>query len=281
MNSIKNEIILILYIIRKRIVRIESIICIVLSGITILKASVSYLLYSNGHTVNIFEGYVQAMSGEENLMIIIICAILLFADAPFINDNSFLIVYRLKRKKWYALNWIYMVVVTMLYMVYLIVLSLIPFIFKGYLDNRWSQSMLRIMNGYNEKMMHYNINPIDGIYRNMSPIGVTFYTAILCAGYILILVSVLYILNMIYTYKPLGTLVVGGIHLISTLINMLGILTPQLIQRFSLYRSAFFLLGYDANLSSGLFSILYFSLLIYIIYLVGLLLLPKADIYLS
>lgn len=280
MNSIKNEMILILYIIRKRIVKVESIICIVLSGITILKASVSYLLYSNGHTVNIFEGYVQAMSGEDNLMIIIICAILLFADAPFINDNSFLIIYRLKRKKWYALNWVYMVVVTMLFMAYLVGISFIPFIFKGYLDNRWSQTMLRIMNGYNEKMIHCNINPIDGVYRNMTPVVVTLYTAILCAGYILLLVSVLYILNMIYIYKPLGTLTIGGIHLISTLINMLGILAPRLIQRYSLYRSAFFLLGYDGYLSSGLFSILYFAFLIYIIYLIGLILLPKVDIYL-
>lgn len=243
----------------------------------VLIKSILYLNYSNNHTVNIFEGFMFNFLSAPDTMFMMVPALLLFIDAPFIDDYSFMAVYRMKRKNWFYSNYIYIIIKTFLYNFILLVTSFIPLLFKGYSENQWSQTFLKMMNGYSAKMDKYHLaSPIKEL-KMFTPLKAILITIILFSLYIIFLSEILFAINMVCKRKYLGTFVVGGMYIILSIIDGQAFMLPDSIRKVLINRNVFFAMYYNPKISNYFFSILYLLLLNYIVYIFASTLFPFAD----
>lgn len=281
MGTVKNLLHLVGLQIKKHYLKKNCIVGLLLGGVISLKTSICYSSLVGSHTVNICEAFVLNFSRQGNALTILIGALIIFADAPFIDSGSFSVIHRIGRKKWYLTNWLYIMVLSLWYYIEILVISMIPFGFKGYLENRWSQSMLKIMKTYTKDMDRYEIFPPNITMEKVSPMQCTCFTIILVVLYTIFLVSIMYTLNMLIHKKSYGTILVAMIHALAVLMDSQGVLLPFYLERFSIFRNAFFTTGYDPNVSSVGFSITFFVLLIYIVFILGETLLPYTEFVLE
>ena len=243
----------------------------------VLIKSILYLNYSDNHTVNIFEGFMFNYLSIPDTMFMMIPSLLLFIDAPFIDDYSYMAVYRMKRKNWFYSNYIYIIIKTFLYNFILLVTSFIPLLFKGYFENQWSQTFLKMMNGYSAKMDKYHLaSPIKEL-KMFTPLKAVLITIILFSLYIILLSEILFAINMVCKRKYLGTFVVGGMYIIISIIDGQAFMLPDSIRKVLITRNVFFAMYYNPKISNYFFSILYLILLNYIVYIFASTLFPFAD----
>lgn len=249
-----------------------------LLGLTVvIVRSVLYMKYSVGHTVNIFESYLINFSQPSYILFMIIPAMLLFIDAPFIDDYSFVSVYRMKRRKWFYSNYIYIFVKTFLFNLMLLLASMFPLIFTGYIENRWSQTFLRMMKGYTEKIEKYYLAVPNKDLEILTPFTTLIVTIILFSLYITFLSEIIFSINMVSKRKYLGTVVVGILYFFIRYIDKEGMMLSETINKYAIRRNAIFPTGYCPELSDYKFSILYMILLNYIVYIFASTLYPFAD----
>ncbi len=254
----------------------NSLAALLFGSIVVFIKSLSYIRYSGGHTVNIFEGFLLNFSSKIDVMFILIPTLLLFIDAPFIDDYSFLSVYRIKRKKWFYSKYIYIILKTIIFNILLLLVSMLPLVTMGYIENKWSQTFLRIMNGHTNRMEEYNISSPKVSIGTLTPVKTVIITVVLFSLYIIFISEIIFTFNMVFKRKYIGTVVVGLIYIIKTILDRQSFMFPQ-IDKISFIRNAIFPMGYQPELSGYGFSILYMILLNYIVYIFASTLYPFAD----
>ena len=93
-------------------------------GLTvIIKNSLHYTQFVGAHTVNVVEPYIINFSNKGDAMIMILGCLIVMADAPFIDTDSFYLVHRVKRKQWYVGMWLYMTTMCIAYYLILFLTS--------------------------------------------------------------------------------------------------------------------------------------------------------------
>ncbi len=255
----------------------NNIAAILLGAAIVIAKSIFYMKYSVGHTVNIFESYILNFSSNRHIIFVIVPTLLLFIDAPFIDDYTFVSVYRIKRKKWFYSNYLYIVLRALLYNIFLLLASMIPLVSVGYIENRWSQTFLCMMYGYNDRIDKYNLAVPLKELADLSPLKTVVLTVILFSLYIVFFAEVIFSINMLCKRKYLGTIMACLIYLLTTLIDGQAFRSSDIVKKYSLIRNAILPLGYCPELSDYKFSILYMILLNYIVYIFASTLYPFAD----
>lgn len=247
---------------------------------TIIKTSISYYSLVGNHTVNLAESYVLALSDKGTFMILLTGCIIVMADAPFLNASSFSLIHRVGRKLWYMAMWLYMIVSCGLYYLILFIVSLFPFLFNGYIENAWSQTMFTIAKGNAAIMADYGLVPPNSYIMALSPYETLFHAFLCSVLYVLCLSSVLLVFNMKTNKRMYGTVVAGGLHIISFILcfDWMGGLN---LSKWSLFKNAIFSVFYAPKESSNSFTYCYFVLVLYFIYMVGECLLPHISFMLN
>lgn len=252
----------------------------ILLGLVIsAKQAVCYLKFVNGHTVNIFESFMLCFSRQGYALIILIGSLLTCIDAPFINERSFFLVHRLGRHEWYKSSWRYIIFINLIYYLLIVLLCSLIFLNRGYYQDEWSQTILRVMRGYNSRMDIYEIFPPSINLTEFSPFVSFIFTFIDAYLYSVLLTSVVFVFNMLSLNKALGLITIGLFHTVSYLITIENAFLPVFLNKISMYRNAFFPIGYDKTVASPDFSIIFFVLLIYIIYIIGEKVVTRIDFY--
>ena len=242
--------------------------------------SLRYLKYIGKHTVHFSEGYIQSMSGTMSVTLIFCGCLLVFWDAPFIDSGSFMLIHRTGRKLWYKSMWLYVVIQSFLYYLIVTIASLLPFITKGYLENKWSQTMLMIAGTTTQRMGKYGVISVNRDILLKTPIVVMMYTFVCMWLFGLLLCGVLFVWNIRMERFATGTIVVVGLYVISSAIDRLGLLgTSNFIRKINIFRNGCFPSGYDHKISSAGFSLCYFMFLIYLTYIIGEKIVEDAEFY--
>lgn len=242
--------------------------------------SLRYLKYIGAHTVHFSEGYIQSMSGTVSVTLIFCGCLLVFWDAPFIDAGSFMLIHRTGRKLWYRSMWLYVIIQSFLYYFVVTVASILPFISKGYLENKWSRTMMMITGNTTQRMSKYGIIAVNKDILLISPIAVMIYTFACMWLFGLLLCGMLFVFNVRMNRFASGTIAVIGLYVISSAIDRLGLLgTSNFIRKFSLFRNGCFPSGYDHEISSAGFSICFFMFLIYLTYIIGEKIVKDAEFY--
>jgi len=262
---------------RKNHLRGNCVAGIMIGVVTVLKSVIPFCSFKGVHTINILEPMIVTFSTNKNVLIVLVGAVLLLADAPFIDGLGTMTLHRIKRRGWYIGNWIYILFQLIFYYFILWIVSILPFINSGYIQNMWSQTILRCMKGYTHKMDQYGIPQINIEFESITPLKVFCFSMILIVLYSLFLISILYVFNLISEKKIVGTIIIAGVHIITTILDSQGILLPFVLVKYNLFRNAMFVMGYNPKISTGGFSVCYFILLIYIIYLIGERIIRKID----
>ncbi len=281
MENVKNILHLVRLQIKKHYLKKNCIIGFVFGGIIALKTAICYSALVGNHTVNICEAFILNFSRKGNALTLLIGALIVFADAPFIDSGSFSVIHRIGRKKWYLTNWLYIIGISLCYYIWVLIISMLPFCLKGYPENRWSQFMLRIMKTYTKDMDRYEIFPPDITLADISPIRSTCFTFILVVLYTVFLVSIMYTLNMLIHKKAYGTISVAVIHALAVLMDAQDVFLPVFLKKYGIFHNAFFPIGYNLDISSTGFSVMYFVILIYIVFIIGETLLPNTEFVLE
>ena len=90
--------------------------CVMLSG----KASM--FANSYGTYMQIFEPFVWAFGDAKSIMLASMLLIFFFLDMPFINDSTPYYLVRVNRKIWISAQILYVVLVTVIYMIFLLIM---------------------------------------------------------------------------------------------------------------------------------------------------------------
>ncbi len=250
-----------------------------LGSIIILKQSVGYLRYSGSHTVNILEPYILSYSGIGTALSILIGAIIVCADAPFIDDSSFMQIHRTGRGTWYKSCWVYIILILFFYYLLLAGISIFPILKNGYTQNEWSQTILNIMGEGNDRSSKYGLFSPSKTISPLSPLFAFIFTFFDSYLYSVFLISILFVFNMLNTNRAVGTALIVCIHLFAYFLTFTDSIFPLIVKKLSLIRNAYFPIEYNAYVSSPIFSVIFFILLIYLVYLTGEKFLPMVDYY--
>lgn len=108
--------------------------CVMLSGRAITFAN------SYDTTMQIFEPFVWAFGDAKSIMLASLLLIFFFIDMPFINDATPYRLMRINRRMWISAQLLYVVLVTVIYMLFLLITFCIlcaPISFPG---NLWSET---------------------------------------------------------------------------------------------------------------------------------------------
>lgn len=252
----------------------------ILGVITVLKNAIHYSGYVGEHTVNFTEAYVINLSDKGTAMILIIGCIIAMSDAPFIHAGSFSLIHRVGRKQWYIAMWLYMMILCVFYYLSCILTSILPFIWKGYVENTWSQTMLRILKGQADVMQGYSLSPPCSNIFLLSPCETLVHSFLCIVLYTLCLSSVLLVFNMKLNKEAFGTIATGCVHILSMLMcfQWLGGID---LSKWSLFRNAVFPVFYAPQSVSLMFTYSYFIVVLYLMYIVGEHLLPHTNFVLN
>lgn len=246
----------------------------------VLRNAIHYSSFVGNHTVNLAEAYIVNFSTNGDAMLMIIGCIIAMADAPFINAGSFSLLHRVGRKIWYSAMWLYMLVLVAGYYLVMFLASVLVFFQKGYLENAWSQTMLRIVKGNADIMAEYSLAPPNSSIIAVSPYETLAHTMMWILLYTLCLSAILFVFNMKLNKNTAGTVAAGVVHILSMLMAFQWVGAFNL-SKWSLFRNAVFPRYYDPDSVSVIFTYCYFLLVLNLIYMAGECLLPYTGFVLN
>lgn len=115
---------------------------------TIYKSSsyIDYLKSVDG-IINIFETYVIVSSNGWHHALMFMLALVLFADAPFMDNNSLYVVCRIGRYKWCLGKILYIIIASIIFNAVIMLTTIAVSVAYSYGGNIWSESFLRVLDG--------------------------------------------------------------------------------------------------------------------------------------
>lgn len=196
------------------------IVVLLLAIVTTVYQSLVYIDYvdSLNESINIFETYIMVMNNRWHIILMYICGMILFADAPFMNNNSLYVVSRVGRYSWALGMSIYIVVASIIYSLIILLTTIICSASYSYGGDIWSRPMVSLLDGsawikgaptmFTNYNMAYNYTPME--------------TALLGLGLFILLISMLgmmlFALNIV-NGKVLGFAVASITYFVGFLIS--------------------------------------------------------------
>lgn len=125
------------------------IVVLLLAIVTTVYQSLVYIDYvdSLNESINIFETYIMVMNNRWHIILLYICGMILFADAPFMNNNSLYVVSRVGRYSWSLGMAIYILMASIVYSLVILLTTVICSASYSYGGDIWSRPMVSLLDG--------------------------------------------------------------------------------------------------------------------------------------
>lgn len=132
-------------------------------------------------------------------------AVFLFCTAPFQGENYAYILHRAGRTSWQAGNILYIVVMSLLYVGFIVIMSMVSLLPHIYFTDEWGKiwgtlAQTDAMTQYRIPFMVYSY--IIGVYSPAKATGISFFLETACTIWIGLVV---YLFNSV-SHKPVGTM---------------------------------------------------------------------------
>lgn len=209
------------------------VLCLMLSDKAISFAS------SYGTIMQIFETFVWTFGDADSIMISSLLLILLFADMPFITQATPYYLARSRRSSWVWGQVCYVVLATIAYAVFLVLVTCLLCAHLSFTGNKWSET--GAMLGYSGVGSKIALPASVKTMEMSHPYQCTAAIFLLIALYSLLLAMVMLLLNL-YRGQFLGILSVFGINLYGLFLN------PEIFMKLFQIPEA---LKYKANVAVG------------------------------
>lgn len=189
-------------------------------------------------TLQIFEPFIWTYGDATSVMLSSLLLVLMFADIPFVNQLTPYRLIRTKRSVWLAGQILYVIIATVLYNIFLIVIQTVlaaPFAFPG---NVWSRTAAMLgYSGLAKDIVPISIKTME----SATPYGCMLRVFILMLCYSMFIVSVMLCLNLVIGHAA-GVIGAFAINLYGFLLN------PEFFREFFQFTGS---LEYRANVLCG------------------------------
>ncbi len=169
-----------------------------------------YNRFLGEHSANMWEAYVMMPNWVSTMLFFGFLVVL--SDAPFVHTDSFLVLYRAKRRNWYRAMWLYVVVQSFLYYAGTVLISIIVAIKRSYWQNVWSLALQKYAG--KDSVVSQITAPDPELLERFSPTEAMLHTYLLFVLMSIVFGSILFALNLC-TYQAIGIVIVGVIYAVS------------------------------------------------------------------
>lgn len=244
-----------------------------LFGAALIVSPIQHLLSYAGSMkgyVNLLEPFIMVTSLREYVMLLVLGALIIFSDVPFITPGVTYLLLRVSRKQWIRGSFLYIGVISVLYVLFISLISMLISCRYAFFANFWSDPM-QVLAVYSPDIAQMNsvYFPYPGILQAMLPIEAALTSFVLLIMYIITLSGILFTVNIIKgrIYGWFATIAVhgAGYIMISDAMNgfPIGSLLAHALLTQHYFPSGFFQPG------SLTFSMMVFLILLVLIYSVS------------
>lgn len=248
--------------------------------IIMLKTAFMYSRFAGNHTVCLAESGILHYADKGNALLMILGCIITMFDAPYIDERSFFLLHRVGRKSWYRAMWAYIITGCSMYFLSLCLVGMLPFAWKGYIENAWSQTMEVSVKSGIAFMSEAGLVPPAECLMELTPFVALLHTLLGMILYSICLTAVLFIFNMRTNKYMAGTIAAGGVYVVSLLLSS-SLIGGRNLSKWSLYDNALFAAFYNPQSRPLLFTYCYFILVLCLLYYAGERILPHVSFVLG
>ncbi len=143
MNSIHEILISCIYSFRKRLTDLRFYIVLSVTAIlmVILTDTMKDFVLNAQSNINILEPFLLEFQNDAVMTILYLGLIMIFTDAPFFDEKDSYFAVRIQRINWFLGKCIYVVFMTVLYILFLELISILCILPVGYIGNMWSEAI--------------------------------------------------------------------------------------------------------------------------------------------
>lgn len=244
------------------------IMCIVMT----LYRSLEYINYARGigGIMNCFETYITVINNGWFGIIMFILTLLLFMDAPFIDNNSLYVVSRIGRYRWCVGKILYIFIATVIFNGVILLTAILSSVAYSFPGNIWSETFFGVVNGdavsKGFDVTFYNAE----IVQFLSPAVTAFMSALLMVLLDCMVGMFLYLLNLV-NGKVLGCAVTSIFYLAGYTVSGL-----EYTRFLPMHNSILMYHQFNGGMTVR-WSVVYFGGIIVIATIIALLLIRKVD----
>lgn len=193
----------------------------------------NFLRYAadTGEPINILETFCVVEQHHVNLLFLILGWLFVVADAPFINENTYLLLYRCGRKRWNLGMISYVLLQALLYTTAMAAFTAVISSFTGYIGSIWSSPLYSLAMDVGTNIgAKYNISFAPMMMKTMTVPQAFAVTFLFLYLYLAFLGVLLYVCNLLFSGIA-GLVIVMGVHLLGYLQMMDGHTDLSLLAR--------------------------------------------------
>jgi len=165
-------------------------------------------------------------------LIFTIPLLLLFSNAPFIDNNAVYVIARCKKSDWHLGQFLYIVISSAIYYIYILLWSVILLLPFAEISTDWGRSLKTMAASSLTKDMGYNFLDIPSFtIFYFTPVQAVWFTFLLSFLMAVMLGTMIYFLNIITNTRYIGSLVGSSIIIFSCFIE--NFFTSSFARRFS------------------------------------------------
>lgn len=234
---------------------------------------------SNKYSFNIFDFILYVITDFSTVVYALNFVFLFFIGDMFLNlsNDEILIIRCSSRKQWYLSKFISIILVSILYTAYILVLCLVIGMLIFRFNNLWSDGIKAL--AYNKKDLLYgNFNTCKIMFIKYSPITVSLISVVLLFFSFSILGMIFFIGTLIFNVNVCGFAFSLSFIILDLLIVKLNLASFYNIALSTNELFFYHDIGQNTSLPNIQFSFLYWSVTIFALYILGKYLFLKKDI---
>lgn len=127
----------------------RTIVVLILAIVMTVYQSMEYIGYAKelGEIINCFETYILVINNHVYSTVMFVLVLVLFADAPFMDNNSLYVVSRIGRYRWCIGKILYIIIATVVFNLVCMITTVIVSIPHSYPGDIWSRTFIGVLDG--------------------------------------------------------------------------------------------------------------------------------------
>lgn len=184
-----------------------------------LAALLPYLDATGNESIQVLEPFIILLSDKTYATFIFLGYFFIISDAPFVNGRVEQTLLRTNRRRWKNSIVLYMVTQTALYYGFLLLVTVVPSIPRGYVGNVWSQSFYMLSKYGSNAMLHkYGVVVPEATFLSMGgPVSAAIHSVFLMFLYSFTLAMIVLVFSL-GTSRLIGSICALGVHFVGYLI---------------------------------------------------------------